>query len=83
MNPKFMNDMFENCTSNYDLRDSHLVQLKKFKTFEFSYRSFKYYGAKLWNSLPARLKLHTELFIFKRDLNEWCKSNEAASLEIF
>ena len=29
MNPKFMNDMFENRTSNYDLRDSDLVQQKK------------------------------------------------------
>ena len=78
-----MNAMFEDRTTAYNLRDNHLVNQPKFNTFKFGYRSFKYYGAKLWNSLPTRLKNHNELFMFKIDLNEWCKSSEAASLEIF
>ena len=83
LNPQFIVNMFEHRPTTYNLRDANLLHQPKFKTFKFGYRSFQYYGAKLWNSLPAQLKRHTRLSMFKRDLNDWCKSEQAAILEIF
>ena len=83
LNPQFIVNMFEHRPTTYNLRDANLLHQPKFKTFKFGYRSFRYYGAKLWNSLPAQLKRHTRLSMFKQDLNDWCKSEQAAILEIF
>ena len=83
LNPKFINDMFTERPLKYDLRDSNLVHQPKFKTFKYGYRSFRYYGAKLWNSLPSSLKCEKDIANFKRSLSKWCLSEDAKSLEIF
>ena len=82
-NPKYLNDLFTKKSMAYDLRVSDLLIQRKFKTYKFGYRSFTYYGAKLWNSLPADLKQSQSLQIFKSRLYGWCRSDKAKSLTIF
>ena len=83
LNPKFINDMFDWHNTSYNLRDENRVCQPKFKTYTFGYRSFKYYGAKIWNSLPANLKRYDDFYIFKKKLTEWCNTEEASKLVIF
>ena len=52
-NPQFMCDMFKSRISKYDLRNSNLLFQQRFKTKKYGLKSIGYYGAKLWNSLPA------------------------------
>ena len=82
-NPKYLNDLFTKKPKKYDLRDSDLLVQPKFKTLRFGYRSFSYYGAKLWNSLPKNMKQAENVQIFKSHLYGWCRSENAKFLEIF
>lgn len=82
-NPQYLNTMFVKKSSVYSLRDTDILHQPKFNTYTFGYRSFAYYGAKLWNSLPLDLKKAPNLHIFKSKLNDWCRSESAKSLEIF
>ena len=49
---------------------------------KYGYRSFAYYGAKLWNSLPVEIKKSPNLYIFKQNVNIWCRTDAAKKLEI-
>jgi hypothetical protein len=54
--------------TNYDLRNSHTdLALPKPKR-EFLKKSFKYSGAKLWNSLSIDTKLAELMHLFKSHL---------------
>ena len=55
-NPLYLNELFKPKSTTYNLRDSKILHQPRFNTFTFGYRSFNYYGAKLWNSLPVYLK---------------------------
>ena len=52
-NPTYLNDLFCEQTSDYELRDSSRLIQPKFNTSKFGFKSFRYFGAKLWNVLPA------------------------------
>ena len=82
LNPHFMNEMFATRPVTYNLRDNNLLHQPTFKTFSFGYKSFKYYGAKLWNSLPSDLKQCDSLYRFKSSLNKWCSTEAARNMEI-
>ena len=75
--------MFSVRKLKYCLRDISKLRQGRYKTKKFGYRSFKYYGAKLWNALPVELKCIRKLHIFKREITKWCCSDKAAKLEIF
>ena len=47
----------------------------------FGFKSFRYFGAKLWNVLPADIKQSESLFIFKARITKWCYSDAAKALE--
>ena len=55
-NPTYLNDLFCEQTSDYQLRDSSRLIQPKFNTFKFGFKSFRYFGAKLmfylliWNN---------------------------------
>ena len=83
INPKYLNDLFTKKTLFYDFRDTEILVQPDFNTVKFGYRSFSYYGAKLWNSLPICLKQAENLMIFKTNMHDWCRSDEARRLEIF
>ena len=81
-NAQYLNELFEEKSPTYHLRDTDLLKQPRFKTYRFGYRSFAYYGAKLWNSLPIELKSSVNLNVFKNKLYYWCRSISAKNLEI-
>ena len=48
MNPTYLSDMFTLKEQPHNMRDQMTVFLPKFKTRTYGYRSFRYYGAKVW-----------------------------------
>ena len=82
-NPDYLNRLFTKKPAVYCLRDPDQLYQTKFNTYTYGYRSFAYYGAKLWNKLPLELKNSPTLIIFKGKLNHWIRSDSAKSLEIF
>ena len=56
MNPMYLNNLFCKQEIKYNLRDKTLLEQPKFSTKTYGYRSFKYYGSKLWNALPFEIK---------------------------
>ena len=81
LNPKYMNDMLVIRPNADRLRDSSRAIQPRFSSVGFGFKSFKYFGAKLWNVLPITVKRSDNLFIFKDRLTEWCHANR--SLDIF
>lgn len=71
LNPKFMNDMFEEKEIPYNLRDQHLLVQPKFKKITYGKNTFKYFGSHLWNLLPNDLKGCTSLDSFKDMISTW------------
>ena len=82
LNPDYMNDMFEVKPPRYCLRDPYKLKQRKFKTKTYGYRSFGYYGSKLWNKLPVTLKSSDTLSIFKKRVTAWCHSSSIENLTI-
>ena len=80
-NPTYLNDLFCEQTSDYQLRDSSRLIQPKFNTLKFGFKSFRYFGAKLWNVLPADIKHPESLSIFKTRITKWCYSDAAKALE--
>ena len=71
--PAYVN-VFSKRNSQYDLRDELQYNLYRFKTKTYGYRTIKYAGAKLWNSLPVKFKRSKDLNEFKNCLTSWnCK----------
>ena len=57
LNPPFMQELFQNKMTSYNLRNpSNLVQ-PRVRTTGNSLESFSYAGTKIWNSLPYEFKL--------------------------
>ena len=81
LNPKYMNDMLVIRPNADRFRDSSRAIQPRFSSVGFGFKSFKYFGAKLWNVLPITVKRSDNLFIFKDRLTEWCHANR--SLDIF
>ena len=68
MNPMYLNELFCKQEMKYDLRDKTLLEQPKFSTKTYGYRSFRYYGAKLWNALPFEIKKTDDHDDFKSKL---------------
>ena len=82
-NTEYLNVLFNKKESVYNFRDDDILHQPKFNTITYGYRSFAYYGTKLWNALPHDIKKSENVNIFKTKLNIWCRSERAKSLEIF
>ena len=82
-NPPYLNCLFTKCEVKYNLRDSDLLLQPKFKTFTYGYKSFSYFGAKVWNTLSSNVKSCNTLSAFKRELKKWCLGSEARDLNTF
>ena len=70
LNPAFMKDLFEFKMLTHDFRDQHKLVMPSFNTLRYGRNTFTYYGAHLYNSLPAHIKV-TEYSTFKNMLNSW------------
>ena len=80
INPPHLNDLFTEQTSSYNFRDQDKLVQPKFSTMKFGFRSFRYYGAKLWNALPANVKNTDDIFTFKRNISAWCQTDDCFKL---
>ena len=83
LNPGYLNNLFKQSSTKYNLRDSCRLEQPKFNTFSYGQRSFRYYGSKLWNLLPFSVKNTNDLNIFKTNITRWCYSKQCASLDVF
>ena len=79
LNPDYLNKLFKQTSTKYNLRDSCRLEQPKFSTFSYGQRSFRYYGSKLWNLLPFSVKNTNDLNIFKTNITRWCYSKQCAS----
>ena len=60
-----------------------LLEQPKFSTKTYGYRSFRYYGAKLWNALPFEIKNTDDHDDFKSKLTAWCHSSNLDKLAMY
>ena len=63
-NPTYLNDLFSGQASDYQHRDSSRFIQPKCNTFKFGFKSFRHFGAKLWNVLPVDIKQSVSLYPF-------------------
>ena len=77
-----LKDLFKNRVTHSGLRDNNKLVQSKFNTIKYGFRSFQYYGAKVWNALPINVKEASSLHSFKTNMKEWCKSDACKNLEI-
>ena len=82
MNPTYINNLFEERTLSYNLRDSNKFKQSRFNTIKYGFKSFSYYGPKLWNELPIDIKESENLQVFKTRLKKWCYTADSKRLEI-
>ena len=80
LNPPYLNELFKQREMHYPLRNSDILKQSKFNTFTFGYKSFAYYGAKVWNTLNPCIKQSENLNSFKRELKNWCLGSEACKI---
>ena len=65
LNPKYLNDLFIVKKCKYNLRDDSVMTRNKVQTTNYGLKSFKDYGAKMWNVLPDCCKGDVSLDEFK------------------
>ena len=83
LNPDYLNNLFKQSSTKYNLRDSCRLEQPKFNTFSYGQRSFRYYGSKLWNLLPYSVKNTKDLNVFKSNITRWCHSKQRDLLDVF
>ena len=71
LNPTYLNDLFTIKTCKYDLRDDYLIYRSKVLTTNHGLKSFKDYGATIWNILPESFKGTISLVEFKVLIKSW------------
>ena len=74
LNPPYLNELFKSKDTRYHFRDSNRLQQPEFQTVRYGFKSFRYYGSKLWNALPAEVKKSQNLHHFKKNVTQWCAS---------
>ena len=68
IDPAYLNAMFTRKECPYALRDSSILVRPKVKLTQYGLKSFKSYGAKIWNILPTSYKADISL---KHWSNHW------------
>ena len=70
MSPEYLS-LFSKSSIPYSLRDNDKLIQQKMRTTTFGIKSFSYYGAHLWNSLPVDIKNAVTLGNFKTLVRNW------------
>ena len=65
MNPSFMNEIFRERVSMYNLRNNNELVLPSIKTINFGSESIRYRGPQLWFSFPQDIRNTESLSLFK------------------
>ena len=68
-----MRNIFQLKESNRVVRSQYKlnVEVPTTNQIRFGDKSLRYYGAKMWNSLPLHLKSSNNLEIFKKLIKNW------------
>ena len=71
ISPAYLNDMFTRKQCLYALRDNSILVRPKVNLTQYGLKSFKSYGAKIWNILPRSFKADISLNEFKTMIKSW------------
>ena len=71
LNPSFMSSTFNIKHVPYNFRDNQILTLSNFKNITYGERSFKYYGAHVWNHIPVEIKAAKNITTFKKLVRAW------------
>ena len=71
MNPPFMNEIFRERETTYNLRNNNEFVLPRIKTVNFGSESIRYRGPQLWFSLPQDIRNTESLLLFKSKIKKW------------
>lgn len=80
LSPPFLWDLFTPKLANYNLRDRNKLCVKLSRTKRYGLDSLSQYGAKLWNSLPVKMKNCQDLKTFKDLTKNWSENPCRCSL---
>ena len=69
--PEYLNEMFAMKNCPYDLRDTFISERPRAYTTKYGLKSFRNYGAKIWNLLPNNCKSAVSLLDFKNMIKPW------------
>ena len=75
LNPNFMNKLFVEKNSIYQLRKGSQLKIPPARTIKFGSNSVFFRGSILWNSLPTILKTAPSLNLFKDSIIKWQGDN--------
>ena len=67
--PKYLEDLFVNCDSRYNLRDRDNKLALPLPKTNYGKSSFQYCGAKIWNNLPNEVRNLNSLATFRRRIH--------------
>ena len=73
--PNYLKELVNEQNAIYDMRDRNKLFLPPFNTIKFGKNSFRYLGAKLWNSIPVEIKQKSSLNTFKSAVHKWLLAN--------
>ena len=83
-NPSFMSSTCNIKNVPYNFRDNKILTLPNFKGISYGKKSFKYYGAHVWNHIPAEIKATNNITTFKKLIRIWkgprCQCNLCKTL---
>ena len=73
INPMYMNEIFKLRKTSREVRSNYKLNLDvpTINQFSFGDNSFRYYGPKIWNSLPFHIKSSENLEAFKNIIKNW------------
>ena len=71
LNPVYLNEMFTIKKCPYDFRDTSVLERSKSNTTRYGLKSFRNYGAKIWNLLPNNCNTAVSLGNFKNMIKSW------------
>ena len=71
LNPEYLNEMFTTKKCQYNLRDTSILERFKSNTTRYGLKSFRNYGAKIWNLLPNNCNSAVSLDDFKNMIKSW------------
>ena len=67
----FMSSTFSSKPVPYNFRGNKILTLPNFKNITYGKRSFKYYGAHVWNHIPVEIKAAKNITTFKKLVRAW------------
>ena len=71
LGPNIMKKLISETERPYNLRSGRSYALHNNRTTKYGLHSFRHFGVKIWNSLPANFRSADELVMFKKLIKTW------------